>query len=81
MKIFDAFQILVCAFSAAAAILWIKSSAIKLPDLDIKTWEGKGPFLDAVKRQSRWSAGAAKCAAMAAAFQALDIARVFLNQN
>jgi len=71
MKIIDLFQLLVCGFSVAAAFLWIKSATINLPVRDIRTWAGEGPFLEAVRMQSRWSARAAASAAIAAFFQAL----------
>jgi hypothetical protein len=71
MKIADVFQLLVCGFSVAAAFLWMRSATSKLPARDSRNWLGEGPFLDAVKMQSKWSGWAAACAAIAALFQAL----------
>jgi hypothetical protein len=42
------------------------------------SYAGKGPFNDALKRQSKLNADAAKCAAMAAALQSMALlVRIF----
>jgi hypothetical protein len=75
MKTTDTLQILVCAFSAAAAGLWIRSATIEIPNPTENTsWGGEGRFPDALRAQSRWSAAAAISAATAALIQAIAFA-------
>jgi hypothetical protein len=58
---------LVCLFSIGAAGLWIRSATIEIPNPTENTsFAGTGRFPDALRSQSRWSAAAAVCAAMAA---------------
>ena len=59
--------------SIVAAICWVKSATVELPNMtENTTWEGKGAFPDALKLQSLWNARAAKFAAVAAFFQGLQ---------
>jgi hypothetical protein len=75
MKVTDVFQFLVCLFSVGAAALWIRSATIEIPNpTEHMGFDGKGKFPDALKAQSRWSAGAAWGAAAAALFQAAAFA-------
>ena len=61
------------SFMAAAlsAHLWFRASRIKLPPSSEDNWDGKGPFSDALARQSELNARAAYAATFAAFFQAL----------
>ncbi|HET6237308.1 MAG TPA: hypothetical protein VFE41_20465 [Acetobacteraceae bacterium] len=54
-----------------SAWLWLKASRVPLPPSTSNSWDGKGPFTDALKRQSKLNADAAKCAATAAICQTL----------
>jgi hypothetical protein len=56
-----------------AAHLWFRASKIKLPPHTGDSYEGKGPFTDALARQSAMNANAASAAAVAALLQALSI--------
>ena len=44
-------------------------------------WDGTGPFPDALKSQSRWSAAGAACAGMAALSQSLAVVLPYLQSN
>jgi hypothetical protein len=80
MTINDALQLAACLFSVAAAILWIRSATITIPNpMENMTWAGTGHFPDALKAQSRWSAAAAGCAAIAALIQAAALAYPLLS--
>ena len=57
-----------------AAHLWFRASRLKLPPHTGDTWEGKGPFADALAKQSDLNSNAALAAAIAALLQALSIA-------
>ena len=75
MKVSDALQILVCLFSVGAAILWLRSATIEIPNPTENTaFAGTGRFPDALKAQSQWSAAAAACAAIAAFMQGAALA-------
>jgi len=57
MKLYDLLQFSVCVFSILAAGFWLRSAATTLPNLtENLRWDGTGPFPDALKSQSRWSA-------------------------
>ena len=67
MKLYDLLQFGVCVFSILAAGFWLRSATTTLPNLtENLRWDGTGPFPDALKSQSRWSAAGAACAGMAA---------------
>ncbi len=75
MKIADVLQFLVCVFSVGAAGLWIRSATIEIPNPSEHTsYGGEGQFPDALRAQSKWSAAAAICAAIAALVQAAAFA-------
>jgi hypothetical protein len=67
------FALLSCLTASLAAHLWFRASRLKLPSHMGDSWEGKGPFADALKRQSDMNANAAFAAAVAALFQVLSI--------
>jgi hypothetical protein len=60
-------------FALLAAVLWLASALVKLPIVQI-TWESIDHIVPALRRQSRWSAAAAICAALTAMIQAALIA-------
>jgi hypothetical protein len=71
----DVLQMLVCLFSLGAAGLWIRSATIEIPNpRENMSFGGTGRFPDALRAQSRWSAAAAICAAIAAFAQAAALA-------
>ena len=57
-----------------AAHLWSRASKVPIPSHMGNSWEGKGPFADALKKISRLNANAAFTAAVAALLQGLSIA-------
>ena len=57
-----------------AAHLWFRASRVELPPHSGDSWEGRGPFMDALNKQSRMNARAALTAAVAALLQGLAIA-------
>ena len=59
--------------SLLAAHLWFRASKIKLPPFTGDSYEGNGPFTDALAKQSAMNANAAFAAVFAAFFQALSI--------
>jgi hypothetical protein len=63
------------SFMAAllAAHLWFRASKIKLPPHTSDSYDGKGPFADALARPGAMNANAAFAAAIAALLQALSI--------
>lgn len=65
----------VASFLAAgfAAWLWGVASRVPLPPSTSNSWEGKGPFTDALRKQARLNSHAAKGAALAALFQGLSL--------
>jgi RNA:NAD 2'-phosphotransferase (TPT1/KptA family) len=60
-------------FAFLAAILWLASALVKLPP-DRIGYDTVDRIVPALRRQSRWSAAAAICAAVAAEIQAALIA-------
>jgi hypothetical protein len=68
--LFASLSFLMAGFSAHQ---WFVASRIKLPPATEDSWEGKGPFSDALARQSQLNARAAYIASLAAVFQALAI--------
>jgi hypothetical protein len=82
MKFYDLLQFGVCVFSILAAALWLQSAATTLPNLtENLRWDGTGPFPDALKEQSRWSAAGAACAGMAALSQSLSVVLPYLGSS
>jgi hypothetical protein len=69
--VFGSFSFLTASLSAQQ---WFLASRIKLPSLTTVDWEGRGPFADALSKQSAINARAAFLASFAALFQALTIA-------
>jgi hypothetical protein len=59
--------------AAWAAHVWFRASKIKLPPHTHDTWEEKGPFADALKKQSEMNAKAAFTASIAALLQGLSM--------
>jgi hypothetical protein len=59
------------AFAFAAAILWLVSALVKIPDLLTSGIQGPNAVTNILRRQSAWSAGAAVCAALSAAAQGI----------
>jgi hypothetical protein len=60
-------------FAFAAAVLWLASALVKLP-ADKIGYDTVDDIVPALRRQSRWSAAAAICAAVTALIQAALIA-------
>ena len=82
MKLYDFLQFSVCVFSILAAGFWLQSAATTLPKLTKNlNWDGTGPFPEALKSQSRWSAAGAACAGMAALSQSLAVVLPYLQSN
>jgi hypothetical protein len=82
MKLYDLLQFSVCMFSVLAAGFWLRSATTTLPNLtENLKWDGTGPFPDALKSQSRWSAAGAACAGMAAFSQSLAAVLPYLQSN
>ena len=82
MKLFDLLQFSVCVFSILAAGFWLRAATNRLPSLTENLgWDGTGPFPDALKSQSRWSAAAAACAGMAALSQSLAVVLPYLQSH
>jgi hypothetical protein len=69
--LFASLSFLAAGFSAQQ---WYLASRIKLPPSTDDSWDGKGPFSDALSRQSQLNARAAFIASLAAVFQAFSIA-------
>jgi hypothetical protein len=63
-----------------AAHLWFRASKINLPPSTSDDWDGKGPFSDALAKQSRMNSHAALAATFAALFQALSMGAKVLGQ-
>jgi hypothetical protein len=75
-SLFGTFSFLAAAW---AARLWFVASVIKIPSFVNDSFEGKGPFSDALSMQSKTNAKAALWAGIAAVFQALSIgSKIFL---
>ena len=68
--LFASLSFLMAAFSAHQ---WFIASRIKIPSATEDSWDGKGPFSDALARQSRLNARAAYIASLAAVFQAFAV--------
>jgi hypothetical protein len=82
MKLYDFLQFSVCVFSILAAGFWLQSAATTLPKLTKNlSRDGTGPFPEALKSQSRWSAAGAACAGMAALSQSLAVVLPYLQSN
>ena len=82
MKLYDLLQFGVCVFSILAAGFWLRSATTTLPNLtENLRWDGTGPFPDALKEQSRWSAAGAACAGMAALSQSLSVVLPYLGSR
>ena len=82
MKLYELLQFSVCVFSIVAAGFWLRSATTPLPNLtENLRWEGTGPFPDALKEQSRWSAAGAACAGMAALSQSISVVLPYLDSN
>jgi hypothetical protein len=62
-----------------SAHLWFRASKINIPPFTGDTWEGKGPFSDAIKAQSDKNSSAAFVAAVAALLQALSMGVTILG--
>jgi hypothetical protein len=63
MKFYDLLQFGVCVLSILAAGFWLRSATTAFPNLTANLRsDGTGPFPDALKEQSRWSAAGAACA-------------------
>jgi hypothetical protein len=82
MKLYDLLQFGVCVFSILAAGFWLRSATTTLPNLtENLRWDGTGPFPDALKSQSRWSAAGAACAGMAALSHSLAVVLPYLQSS
>jgi hypothetical protein len=69
---FDMMETLVSLFSLAAAAYWMKSAAVKLPNMtENATWAGA--FSEAVQRQAKWNRLASLSAALAAISQFVEV--------
>jgi hypothetical protein len=69
--LFGSLSYLAAGFSANQ---WFIPSRIKLPSATGDNWEGRGPFADALAKQSAVNARAAYLASLAALFQAFAMA-------
>jgi len=73
-NMFDMMETLVSLFSLAAAACWMKSAAVKLPNMtENATWAGAGAFSEAVQRQAKWNRLASLSAALAAISQFVEV--------
>ena len=59
--------------AAVSAWLWWRASRVPTPPSTTNSWEGKGPFTDALKRQAALNSQAAIGAAIAALCQTLAV--------
>ena len=81
MKLYDLLQLGVCVFSILAAGFWLQSATnVAKPDRELRR-NRTGPFPDALKSQSRWSAAGAACAGMAALSQSLAVVLPYLQSS
>ena len=72
--VFEIMEALVAFFSLLAAAFWMRSAAVKLPNMtENTTWAGTGEFPEALKRQAKWNRLAASFAALAALSQVVEI--------
>jgi hypothetical protein len=69
----SALTVLAIVAAMGSAWLWVTASRVPLPPATGDSYEAKGPFADALKRQSKLNANAAVCAATAAAVQSLAL--------
>ena len=61
MKFYDLLQFGVCVLSILAAGFWLRSATTAFPNLTANLRsDGTGPFPDALREQSRWSAAGAR---------------------
>ena len=82
MNLYDLLQFGVCVFSIFAAGFWLRSATTTLPNLtENLRRDGTGPFPDALKEQSRWSAAGAACAGVAALSQSLAVVLPYLDSS
>jgi hypothetical protein len=82
MKLYDLLQFGVCVLSILAAGFWLRSATTTFPNLTTNLrWDGTGPFPDALREQSRWSAAGAACAGMAALSQSLSVVLPYLGSS
>lgn len=87
----QACNILVIAFSAAAAYYWLRSALVKVPEYDnpkaSNTWKNASSFRmieamgAAMKMQAGHSARGALCAAIAAALTAVSLVLGYLTPS
>jgi hypothetical protein len=68
-----ALSVLTMVAAGFSAWLWIRASRVPIPPFTGDNWRGEGPFNNALKRQSKLNADAAKCAALAAALQSMAL--------
>ena len=57
----------------SSAWLWVQASLVPTPPPAGDVYKGGGPFMDALKKQSKLNADAAMCAAGAAALQSVAL--------
>jgi hypothetical protein len=82
MKFYDLLQFGVCVLSILAAGFWLRSATTAFPNLTANLRsDGTGPFPDALREQSRWSAAGAACAGMAALSQSLSVVLSYLGSS
>jgi hypothetical protein len=62
---------IIVVFAGLAAVLWLLSALVKIPDILDSGLEGETTITAAMKRQARLSAAGAICAAISAASQAI----------
>jgi hypothetical protein len=65
--------------AALSAHLWFRASKVKVPPFTGDSYDGKGPFTDALRSQSDANANAAFAATFAALFQVLAIGSKILS--
>ena len=64
-------QCVVIGGAVLAAIFWLVSALVTVPDMEQTTIGGDGSITDIMRKQSRWSAAGAGCAAISAICQAI----------
>ena len=79
MNLVTVLQLISCAPAVLSAGLWYAASKVVMPPHTEDSWEGRGPFQEAIARQSRVNAQAALSASIAALFQVLSYVAIVVQ--
>ena len=72
----------VCLFTALAAICWLRSATVKIPNItENLAWSGTGKFPDALRAQAKWNTCGAWAASAAAFLQTMAFALPLIISN